>query len=293
MTSFRSAAAYYSRYRVPYPKRLLAQLNVDANLGCDALVVDLATGPGRLGLALAPSVHEVVAVDVELEMLEEGMRAARGRGIDNVKWSRARAEDVSIPPGSVDLVTIGEAFHRLDQDLMLQRIRHWLKDGACVALVGCFGILHGDRPWQKSLRDALSTWVDGRTTDAPAVQRGKVYDTQRLVEAGFHGVANREFIHSHTWTRDSILGHLHSTSRFSLSALGDELEHFENAVLGALGPDEFGRFTQDISCGYSIGWTGQAWTPDAIPVASRRPARTFRKTWQGVYAYRSGAIRVP
>lgn len=256
MTSFRSAAAYYSRYRVPYPKRLLAQLDVDANLGRDALLVDLATGPGRLGLALAPSVHEVIAVDVELEMLQEGVCAARRLGIDNVKWVHARAEDVSIPPGSVDLVTVGEAFHRLDQNLVLQRIRHWLKDGGCVALVGCFGILHGDRPWQKSLRDALSTWMEGRTPDAPAVPRGKSYDTQRLVEAGFHRVANREFTDSHAWTRDSILGHLHSTSRFSPSALGDELEAFENAVLDALGPDESGRFTQDISCGYSIGWTG-------------------------------------
>lgn len=256
MTSFRSAAAYYSRYRVPYPKRLLAQLAIDANLKCDALLVDLATGPGRLGLAVAPSVHKVVAVDVELEMLQEGMRAARRLGIDNVKWIHARAEDISIPPGSVDLVTIGEAFHRLDQDLMLRRIGHWLKNGACVALVGCYGILHGDRPWQESLRDALSTWMDGRTPDAPAAGRGKSYDTQRLIEAGFHRVANREFTDSHAWTRDSILGHLHSTSRFSPSALGDDLEEFENAVLGALGPDEFDRFTQDISCGYSIGWTG-------------------------------------
>lgn len=256
MTSFRSAAAYYSRYRVPYPKRLLAQLDVDANLKRDALLVDLATGPGRLGLALAPSVREVIAVDVELEMLQEGMRSARRLGIDNVKWIHARAEDVSIPPGSVDLVTIGEAFHRLDQDVVLRRIRHWLKDGACVALVGCFGILHGDRPWQKSLRDVLSTWMEGRIPNAPAVPRGKSHDTQRLVEAGFHRVANREFTDSHVWTRDSILGHLHSTSRFSPSALGDELEEFENTVFGALGPHEFGRFTQDISCGYSIGWAG-------------------------------------
>ena len=258
MSSFRSAAAYYSRYRVPYPKRLIAQLEVDANLGCDSRVLDLATGPGRLGLALAPTVHEVVAVDVEPEMLEEGKRTARRMGVDNVKWIHAKAEHVSIPRDSVDLVTIGEAFHRLDQDWMLQRIRHWLKDGACVALVGCFGIQHGDRPWQESLRDTLSTWMEGKTTDAPAVPRGKVHDTQRLVQAGFHGVANREFIDSHAWTRDSILGHLHSTSRFSPSALGDELEKFEKAVLGALGPDDFGRFTQDISCGYSIGWTACA-----------------------------------
>ena len=110
------------------------------------MVLDLATGPGRLALLLAPSVHEVVAVDVEPEMLEEGKLMARRLGINNVKWIHARAEDLSIAPDSIDLVTIGEAFHRLDQDLILQRITQWLKDHACVALVGCFGVLHGEEP---------------------------------------------------------------------------------------------------------------------------------------------------
>ena len=259
MRPFRTAAAYYSRYRVPYPRSLIARLKVDANLGCDSRVLDLATGPGRMALALAPSVGEVVAVDVEPKMLEEGKRAARRLGIDNVEWIHARAEALVIAPRSVDLVTIGEAFHRLDQDLMLQRISRWLKDGACVALAGCFGILHGGSSWQESLRHALSKWEKGRSDDAPAKPRGAVHDTQRLVEAGFNGVANREFTDSHTWTRESILGHLHSTSRFSPFALGEELEEFENAVLSALGP-EFSRFRQEISCGYSIGWT--RYSPD-------------------------------
>ena len=65
-------------------------------------------------------------------MLEEARRVARCKGITNAKWIHARAEDLAVAPGSVDLVTIGEAFHRLDQDLMLQRIGQWLKDGACV-----------------------------------------------------------------------------------------------------------------------------------------------------------------
>ncbi|MDE0177003.1 MAG: class I SAM-dependent methyltransferase, partial [Gammaproteobacteria bacterium] len=71
MTSFTSTAAFYSRYRVPYPESLLGSLKTDADLGRESLVLDLATGPGRLALALAPSVREVVAVDIEPEMLDE------------------------------------------------------------------------------------------------------------------------------------------------------------------------------------------------------------------------------
>ena len=258
MTSFNSTAEFYSRYRVPYPESLVVHLKADADLGCDSLVLDLATGPGRLALALAPLVREVVAVDLEPEMLEEGKRLGRRKGITNVQWVHARAEDLALAPGSVDLVTIREAFHRLDQHLVLQRIGQWLRDDASVALVGCFGVWHGPYAWQESLRHALSGWTKVRPDASPAAPRGKVHDTRHLIEAGFSGVVNREFIESHTWTRDGILGHLHSTSRFSLSALGDEREDFERAVLGALGPEESSRFPQEVSCGYTIGWKRRA-----------------------------------
>ena len=255
MTSFKSTAAFYSRYRVPYPESLLARLKADAGLGHDSLVLDLATGPGRLALALAPSVREVVAVDIEPEMLAEGRRLAHGKNITNVQWVHAKAEDLAVVPGSANLVTIGEAFHRLNQDLMLQRFQQWLKADACVAIVGCFGVKHGEHPWQETLRHALSKWTkEGRPDSPTATPRGKDHDVRRLIEAGFAGVVDRKFVESHIWTRDSILGHLHSTSRFSLSVLGDDRQDFERAVIRALGPDESTRFPQEVSCGYTIGW---------------------------------------
>ena len=254
MTLFKSTAAFYSRYRVPYPEGLLASLKADAGLDRNSRVLDLATGPGRLALALAPSVREVVAVDIEAEMLQEAKRTARAHGVANVNWIHAKAEDLAVTPGSMDLITIGEAFHRLDQNLVLDRIGRWLKEGACVALVGCFGILRGEHRWQRSVRDALAKWTEGRRDDPPAAPRGEAHDTKRLIESGFAGVVNRKFTESHIWTRDGIVGHLHSTSRFSVAALGDEREDFVRTVLGALGPSESDRFPQNVSCGYSIGW---------------------------------------
>ena len=145
MTPFKSTAEFYSRFRVPYPESLVSGLKADADLSDDAQVLDLATGPGRLALALAPSLpagalsrgarggtprKNIVAVDVETEMLEEGKRVARRKGVANVQWIHSRAEDLTVAPGTLDLVTIGEAFHRLDQDVVLRRIRQWLKVGA-------------------------------------------------------------------------------------------------------------------------------------------------------------------
>lgn len=257
MTAFKSTAEFYSRFRVPYPESLVARLKADAGLGYDSKVLDLATGPGRLALALAPSLRKVAAVDVEPEMLEEGRRVARRQGVANVEWVHARAEELMISPGSMDLVMIGEAFHRLDQDIVLQRIRRWLKASGCVAIVGCFGVLDGEYAWQESLRRAVAGWTKKRSGVPSGQPRGKVHDTRTLVEAGFADVTNRDFVESHTWTRASILGHLLSRSRFSLAALGDERDHFEKRVLGALGPDKSKGFPQEVVCGYTIGWKNE------------------------------------
>ena len=257
MTAFKSTAEYYSRFRVPYPDSLVARLKAEAGLGYDSQVLDLATGPGRLALALAPSLREVVAVDAEPEMLEEGRRVARREGVANVKWVHARAEELTIAPGSLDLVTIGEALHRLDPDVVLPSIRTWLRAGACLAIVGCFGVLAGEYAWQRSLRRAVSGWTNARPALPPGRPRGKVHDVRALVEAGFADVTNREFVESHTWTREGILGHLHSTSRFSVAALGDERNDFQKVVFSALGEDESRRFPQEVVCGYTIGWNGE------------------------------------
>lgn len=72
----------------------------------------------------------------------------------------------------------------------------------------------------------------------------------------FTSTAEFYSVESHTWTRESILGHLHSTSRFSLAALGDERDDFDKVVLEALGPDAPEGFPQEVSCGYTIGWNG-------------------------------------
>lgn len=227
---------------------------IDAGLKETSVVLDLATGPGRLALRLAPAVHKVIAVDIEPEMLSEGARLATDLSINNVEWTQARAEDVELSKESLDLVTIGEAIHRLDQDLVLSRTTQWLKQDAPIAIVGSFGVLHGSCPWQDSLRHSLKRWTHPQPQSDSSRWRGENHDTARLAAAGFQNVQNRKFNISHTWTSDSILGNLLSTSRFSQQSLGDDLEDFEHTVRNALSASGEEMFCQTIPCGYTIGW---------------------------------------
>ena len=73
---FRTAAAYYTRYRPGYPPELIARLAQATGVDRDARVLDLGCGPGTLAIPLAGFAGEVVAVDVEPEMLDQLRRAA-------------------------------------------------------------------------------------------------------------------------------------------------------------------------------------------------------------------------
>ena len=77
---FAGTARFYAAYRVPYPETLLDDLRNKAKVTGHGRLLDLACGPGRVALPLAPHFAEVLAVDQEPEMIEVGMEEAGGSG---------------------------------------------------------------------------------------------------------------------------------------------------------------------------------------------------------------------
>ena len=100
MGRFESTAPWYAQYRPRYPLELIERLVDAAGLDRRSRVLDLGAGPGHVAAAVAPHVGEVVAVDVEPDMLAQ---------IDapNIRTVLGRAEDVDASWGRFDLVTGG------------------------------------------------------------------------------------------------------------------------------------------------------------------------------------------
>lgn len=86
-------------------------------------VLDLGAGPAHLSLLLAPFVGEVVAMDPEPDMIEEGRRRVADAGIDKVSLVAGGSEDVSPDLGRFAAVTMSQSFHRMpDQDGVLRKL---------------------------------------------------------------------------------------------------------------------------------------------------------------------------
>jgi trans-aconitate methyltransferase len=81
-------------------------------------VLDLGTGQGTIAAPLAAYAGEVLAIDVEPEMVAE----ARRRTPPNVTVIQGRAEDVDQSWGSFRLVTAGRSFHWFDAPLVLDQL---------------------------------------------------------------------------------------------------------------------------------------------------------------------------
>jgi hypothetical protein len=65
-----------------------------------------------------------------------------------------------LPPGSFRLVSVGNAFPRLDRDAVATRLVRHLPDGGCVALFWGGTPWRGTRAWQRVLSATLERWKD-------------------------------------------------------------------------------------------------------------------------------------
>ncbi len=215
--AFAGTATYYLRYRVPYPQALLRNLVERAGVTGEGRLLDLACGPGRVALALVSSFREVWAIDLEPEMVAVGQKEAAQRGVTNITWMVGKAEALHAPPAACELITIGEAFHRLDQQLVAKQALQWLQPGCCLANLGSDGVMEGKEPWQRLVADIVRRWTSrvrpsGGGSEQPKPGSGPTHYELVLRDTGFEAVASYQFVEGHTWTIETIIGNLYSTS---------------------------------------------------------------------------------
>jgi SAM-dependent methyltransferase len=135
-TLFEGAAAHYRYGRPPYSPQLEAVLAEELDLDGSGRLLDGGCGPGILTVRLAHLFEEAVGLDPDAAMLAEGRRVADERGIANIRWVQARAEDLpEAAPGPYRLITFGQSFHWTDEARVAEVLYDMLDPGGALALV--------------------------------------------------------------------------------------------------------------------------------------------------------------
>jgi SAM-dependent methyltransferase len=96
-------------------RRLVAAAHLTGN----ERVLDIATGPGYIAEAFAGAAREVVGVDLTDAMLAIAKERTRERGVANVSFRAADAENLPFENGAFDVVVCRLALHHLLKPLQV------------------------------------------------------------------------------------------------------------------------------------------------------------------------------
>jgi SAM-dependent methyltransferase len=138
---FQAAARAYETARPGYPDEAIALLRDHLRIGPGTRVCDLAAGTGKLTRALRELGAAVVAVEPVA-----AMRGQLSAAVPDVEVLDGTAEELPLPDGSVDVVTVAQAFHWFDHQAALAEIRRVLRSDGALALL-----------WNE--RDERAPWV--------------------------------------------------------------------------------------------------------------------------------------
>jgi 2-polyprenyl-3-methyl-5-hydroxy-6-metoxy-1,4-benzoquinol methylase len=99
----------------------IRRLVAAAHLTGSERVLDIATGPGYIAEAFAGAAREVVGVDLTDAMLAIAKERTSERGVSNVSFRAADAENLPFENGAFDVVVCRLALHHLLKPLQVQR----------------------------------------------------------------------------------------------------------------------------------------------------------------------------
>jgi SAM-dependent methyltransferase len=195
----RSVAAY-ERGRPGYPAEAVAELVQVLGIGPGATVLDLAAGSGKLTRQLLPAGAGLVAVEPSPAMRERLAAAAPG-----VRVLEGTAEAIPLPDGSLDAVTVGQAFHWFDGPRAVAELHRVLRPGGRVGLL--WNVRDESVPWMAR----ITAIVDRHAGDTPRYRDGR-WRAAFDASADFTPLQARRFRHRHELDRAALLDRFASIS---------------------------------------------------------------------------------
>src|SRR4051794_29480803 len=134
-----TACPYSQRFWVeaPHPFITRARLREILEPGPGERILEVGPGTGYYALEVAEWIGpdgELVVFDLQQEMLDHTMRAARERGLENVEATQGDAQDLPYPDASFDAAYLVTVLGEIpDQHAALRELRRVLKpDGRLV-----------------------------------------------------------------------------------------------------------------------------------------------------------------
>lgn len=231
MSAFAGAVGFYRQYRPGIPEDVAVVLDQAAPRNPPRRLLDVGTGTGLVAEALLGRFDDIIAIDSDPGMLREAESALRPSLPAGTRLALVEsAAEQFIPPAGwrADLVTICRAFHWLDQAAVLDLLDGQVAGRGAVAIFGDNSFWVANSPWKLAVRAVIQDFLgEARRSGASTFQHHDRPYSEIMQESPFSQVEEVRIPVRRTWTAESILGYLYSTSFASRDLFGDRLAEFE------------------------------------------------------------------
>jgi SAM-dependent methyltransferase len=195
---------------------------------------------------MARLVGSVVAVDPCQSMIDAGFARAKAAGLANIEWLCLRAEDMGEELGRFHVATIGQAFHWMERDRVLQKLERVLepKRGALILINP--GKRRPQESWEPIASRVIEQYLGVRDRHGSMHPEAEHEPALRRC-AVFGRFTAREFATRIERDVRSIFGYVYSLSSSPRSAFGDRAPQFEQELARALlAASPSGTFTERV-----------------------------------------------
>jgi ubiquinone/menaquinone biosynthesis C-methylase UbiE len=241
---FQGTVAFYDRYRLDYPPRLLARVAALAGLKLGDPVLDLGTGTGMLAIAFAKAGMAVTALDPEPEMLAAATAKAKEAGV-TADFRRGGAADLDPGLGPFKLAVMGRSFHWMDRAATLSMLDKIILPEGGVALFHDAHPPVEENGWFKILCSLQDKFGRAAASDAAERRGGHRRYEPYLFASAFTQLDGLSVTIRRPLSVEEIIGRAFSMSVTAPERLGGRADAFATALnqaLRELSPD--GTFTE-------------------------------------------------
>lgn len=206
------------------------------SLNGEQQVMDLGCRPGQLTIRLADWCNKIIGVDPENEMIEEAKRLHRELRIGDIHWFKGDLEQYrSQHHEKFELVTIAKAFHWMDRHKVLEELYEMIHVGGGIAIIDNFEPDKKQAEWQKRMNEVIEKWYGNERRAGNTTFTHPILSHEDVISNSRFKLEMYEFpSYEISWTVESILGNLYSTSFGSKRFLGEHVKGFESELKAAL-----------------------------------------------------------
>jgi ubiquinone/menaquinone biosynthesis C-methylase UbiE len=194
ISRFSRTVENYVRYRPTYPQAMVEFLQATCQLTNAATIADVGSGTGRVAEVFLKNGYHVFGVEPNTEMRLASQHALRN--YPRFISVAATAEETTLESQSVDLITVGQAFHWFKRERARQEFARILKPQGWVVLAWNIHrrttpfLVSYDQFWRTYLDPHLHTsdmdpqpFDDGlRAWYAPGIANFKSFDNAHAVD---------------------------------------------------------------------------------------------------------------